>query len=393
MNKNVELFYEPGQILRSLPSGDKSEMSGRQLAFLCGLIKQERPRKILEIGVSSGATTAVLLNCISMLNLKTEIFSLDLAEDYTYDKSKKVGYVIDEYKALSRDEQPYMLFTGAYAVEHLEEIGDHIDFLILDTVHKLPGEILDFLACYPYLERNAVVVLHDIILNHFGSNDRALVNNANDYATKILFDVAAADKFIDIDKNNALSNIGAFKINDDTSKYIENLFSVMSITWTYRVSDEEMHLYRNFYSRYYSEDMLGLFDMAVNLNRKSFAIREQQKKEDFINILKIGTWVERLKSKNVYIYGCGIYGQHLRKMLEQLDIAFGGYIISDGQKMNAGADNLNYLSNLCINGERDLILIGVNKALHGEIGARLQERGIKEGNILFPDEWMYDYLS
>lgn len=393
MNKNVELFYEPGQILRSLPDGDKSEMSGRQLAFLCGLIRQEQPKKILEIGVSSGATTAVLLNCISMLNLKTEIYSLDLAENYAYDKSKKVGYVIEEYRTLSQSKQPHTLFTGAYAVEKLDAIGDHIDFLILDTVHKLPGEILDFLACYPYLERSAVVVLHDITLNHFGNNDRELVRNANDYATKILFDVAAADKFIDIDRNNALSNIGAFKMNDDTSKYIENLFSVMSITWTYRVSEEELHLYRDFYARYYSEDMLELFDMAVNLNRESFDKRERQKKEDFLNILKVGTWVEILKSKNVYIYGGGIYGQQLRSMLEQLDISFGGFVISDGQEKNAGVEDLNYLSDIHINEEKDLILIGVNKSLHGIIRDGLQEQGINEKNILFPDEWMYDYLS
>lgn len=391
MNKNVELFYEPGQILRSLPDGDKSEMSGRQLAFLCGLIKQKQPKKILEIGVSSGATTAVLLHCISMLKLETEIYSLDLAENYTYDKSKKVGYVIEEYQALSQGKQSHTLLTGAYAAEHLEDIGDHIDFLILDTVHKLPGELLDFLACYPYLERGAVVVLHDITLNHFGKSDRELVGNANDYATKILFDVVTADKFIDIDKNNALSNIGAFIINDDTAKYIENLFSAMSITWTYRVSDEELHLYRDFYTRYYSEDMLELFDMAVNMNRESFDRRERQKKEDFRGILKIGTWVERMKSKKVYIYGCGIYGQHLRQMLEQIEITFGGFIISDGQK-SVGVNGVNYLSDFQIDEEKDLILIGVNKSLHGEISDRLQKHGVKKENILFPDEWMYGYL-
>ena len=152
-------------------------------------------------------------------------------------------------------------------------------------------------------------------------------------------------------------------------------------------------MYRDFYARYYSEDMLELFDMAVNLNRESFDKRERQKKEDFLNILKVGTWVEILKSKNVYIYGGGIYGQQLRSMLEQLDISFGGFVISDGQEKNAGVEDLNYLSDIHINEEKDLILIGVNKSLHGIIRDGLQEQGINEKNILFPDEWMYDYLS
>ena len=45
----------------------------------------------------------------------------------------------------------------------IDEIGSDIDFLILDTLHIVPGEILDFLVCLPYLTKDAIVVLHDAI--------------------------------------------------------------------------------------------------------------------------------------------------------------------------------------------------------------------------------------
>lgn len=396
MDRNVELFYGPAQILRELPDGDKSEMSRRQLAFLCGLIRQERPKKILEIGVSSGATTAVLLECVSVLDLEAEIYSIDLAEDYYYDRSKKIGYVLDGYDMSSQDRPrpSHTLFTGAYAAERLDAIGDGIDLLILDTVHRLPGEILDFLACYPYMSQGGMVVLHDIVLNHWGNSDSEISMNAHMYATKVLFDVVVADKFIDIDEEGALSNIAAYKINDHTSGYIDSLFSALSLTWTYKVPDAELRLYREFYSRHYPQDKLDLFDMAVRLNQESFDVRERKKKEDLVSILlKAGKWAERLRSKNVYIYGNGKYAHEFRRVLEQLGVPFAGFIVSDGHKKGDGSGCARYLSEIHMTGEKDLILIGVNKSFHDEILAMLQKQEVKEENILFPDEWMYAYLS
>ncbi len=52
-------------------------MSERQSGFLCGLIKEFKPKRILEIGVAAGGTTAIMLNCISMLGLETSIVSID----------------------------------------------------------------------------------------------------------------------------------------------------------------------------------------------------------------------------------------------------------------------------------------------------------------------------
>ncbi len=38
--------------------------------------------------------------------------------------------------------------------------------MIIDTMHMLPGEVLDFLSLLSWLGERAVVVLHDIAIMH-----------------------------------------------------------------------------------------------------------------------------------------------------------------------------------------------------------------------------------
>ena len=55
-------------------------MTSFQHSFLCGLMKENRPKKIVEVGVSAGGTTGVILHCLKMLNIKSEMYSVDLEE-------------------------------------------------------------------------------------------------------------------------------------------------------------------------------------------------------------------------------------------------------------------------------------------------------------------------
>ena len=63
-------------------SDRKIEMTHFESGFLCGLLKRERPKKILEVGVAAGGTSAVLLKSISMLNLNAKLYSVDLCHKY-----------------------------------------------------------------------------------------------------------------------------------------------------------------------------------------------------------------------------------------------------------------------------------------------------------------------
>ncbi len=77
------LFYEPAQILsvEANPKNaviERAEMTPFQHAFLCGLLRKKKPAKILEIGVSAGGTSCVIMNCLKMLGSNAEFHSVDL---------------------------------------------------------------------------------------------------------------------------------------------------------------------------------------------------------------------------------------------------------------------------------------------------------------------------
>lgn len=378
------LFYEPIDILSHLTSEYGAEMEKEQQAFLCGLIKEYKPQKIVEIGVAAGGTTAVILNCISMLGLEAQLFSLDLSTFFYQDKTKKTGYLAEECKKLLDKNLDHTLYTGKYAVEYLEEIGKDIDFLILDTVHRMPGEILDFLAFFPYLKRDAVVVVHDIALNHY-------YNNWNAFATKLLFDVVAGRKLYRISEKNTLLNIGAFIVNEDTNKYISNTFSALTITWQYCPKKEELDLYRDCYLKYYQDVDIELFDMAVSMNCKSLEKKRIEKKhiwkKEFIDACQ---WSVSISHKRIYVYGCGYYGKRFYEFLTACGMRPFGYIISDGHDKK-GIENVFYLSDINLDEENYIILIGVEPLRQEEIRTILIEHKIDK--YMIPSREMYMSLN
>lgn len=103
MYNSVDLFYEPQKILNEKTNGEiaeYSEMTDFQQAFLCGLIREKKPRKILEVGVAAGGTTAVILNCVNMVNAgdSCEMYSLDISDRWYRDDSKETGFVVKEHE-------------------------------------------------------------------------------------------------------------------------------------------------------------------------------------------------------------------------------------------------------------------------------------------------------
>ena len=319
----VTLFKEPIEILDKISSDRKSEMTEWQLSFLCGLIKESRPQKLVEIGVAAGGTTAVILNCIKLLELDTQVNSIDISEMLYSDQSLKTGYLAEQAVKVLDDIVNFKLYTGGISAEFLEEIGKEIDFLILDTMHVMPGELLDFLACLPFLKEGSIVVLHDILLHHLTYSDDA-------YATQLLLDTVVAEKIIDIDPSEKCGypNIGAFKITRDTKKYIANVFNALLVTWQYVLSEKQVKLYRNFYSKYYEKKYSEIFDTAVQFNQatieKKYQLLYQNKISEFCSVYQM---IQQIKGFNIYIYGCGSFGQELKGILEGCGINICGFIV------------------------------------------------------------------
>ena len=184
--RDIDLFYEPEKECNQLTEGKNrkySEMTLFQQAFLCGLIREKRPEKVVEIGVAGGGTTAVILTCLKMLGGHSEMFSVDSSEKWYRNEMLDTGFVAKEYMDFIVGEIKHKFYLGKIIPYVIDEIRDDIDFLILDTTHSMPGEFMDFLVCLPYLRDGCIVVLHDVIENHGTCNDCEM-------ATKLLFNMA-----------------------------------------------------------------------------------------------------------------------------------------------------------------------------------------------------------
>jgi hypothetical protein len=96
-----------------------SEMSSAQRMFLNALILREKPKKLLEIGVSAGGSSIVILNAIKDFS-DAKLFSIDLYDTWYKDINYKTGYYVDDYPHLK---SKWKLFTGGLALKFIEKIA------------------------------------------------------------------------------------------------------------------------------------------------------------------------------------------------------------------------------------------------------------------------------
>ena len=104
------------------------------------------------------------------------------------------------------------------------------------------------------------MVLHDIGASHYWGD-------SSTYATQLLLDVVVAEKYImrDTDRTHGYPNIGAFIVNDDTRKYIEDCFHALTLPWQYIPDSQQLRLYGNVIKSHYSEELQSLYQMIVGL--------------------------------------------------------------------------------------------------------------------------------
>ena len=240
-------------------------MSEFESAFLCGLIKKYEPKKILEVGVAAGGSTAIILNCLEDIGQKYKMHSVDVSEKYYRTNDKPSGFLAEKsIKNLKVGK--HKLYLGKILPQLIDDIGGEIDFVILDTMHILPGEVLDFLVVLPYLTDNAVVCMHDVSYHQYKPQ------NAFGYATDSLFSSVVADKILNFLPNDdnvyksKYANIAAFQINSQTMKNIYNVFLALTLRWAYLPSNDQFNEYANFLQKNYSQDLYSIFIEAAKMN-------------------------------------------------------------------------------------------------------------------------------
>lgn len=248
-----------------------ADMSRFDSAFICGLMEEHRPRKIVEVGVDSGGTTAIILQCLSDLGYEFEMHSIDVRTESISNPNEPVGYLGERARQLLGITS-HRLHAGTVLPQCIDEIGPDIDFLILDTYHCLPGEVLDFLAALPYCTDDAFVCLHDIRENFKTWNHRHLFGNA------ALFSCITGEKYLNDDgkRSHAYPNIGAVRITADTMRNAADVAALLMVSWDYLPSEDQLQSYGELIDAHYGEDVRWLISRAIELNRDLLSLSPKE---------------------------------------------------------------------------------------------------------------------
>lgn len=318
-------WYEPSDKLR-VTEKFLCEMSREEHGFLCGIIRLCNPKKILEIGVAEGGTTAVIMTALNKLKLSSEVISVDINKNLYCNSQLETGYVYKLLQKTIEGNSSHKFLFGHTVARWLEHIGGNIDFVIIDTTHILPGELLDFLAIYPFLSKDAMIILHDTNLNYertLEKNIDTILHSGASIATKILLSTAVGEKYVNGAENYL--NIGAIKVNSDTEKYIADVFWTLSLTWSCCIEDKILEEYRSLYLKWYSSECIRMFDIAVDNNRVMNRNIQFSKNKQNLEIRgKTFALCEFLFSKitynsNVVIYGAGGMGKQIYNFLKAIN--------------------------------------------------------------------------
>ncbi len=228
-----------------------SEMSAAEKEFLHALVLRHKPKKVLELGVSAGAASAIILHALQHLDKKATLSSIDFSSRWYKDTSKRSGFVITEN--LPELAGNWTLYTPGIAAKYMDTIGAGIDFCLIDTMHRNPGEILDVLMVLPYLAENALVVFHDIALQ------TASPAHLASYTNSVLFSVLQGKKFLPANKHLPFANIGAIQLAPVTGQNIYDIFNLLLMPWTYLPGNAEYITLVEHFNAWYPEENVNLF--------------------------------------------------------------------------------------------------------------------------------------
>jgi len=230
------------------------EMWNNQREFLNGVVRRFRPKKIVEIGVSKGCASSIVLNAI-------QDYSIDLSSKHSIGKCVRTLFP----NLLSK----WTLYTGDFASKFMEEIGKNIDMVLIDSAHFEPGEILDFIIVLPFLSEEAIVVMHDIANQiTVPKKYKKWISKRNEWAPYIIFNSIRGKTYLPSGDNLLTHDIGAKKLDIDQKKYFHDYFRVLGGQWQYFPQEKYINEITEYFKKYYDNDCLNIFAEAVNFNRK-----------------------------------------------------------------------------------------------------------------------------
>lgn len=227
--------------------------------MLLTLIERVDARKVVEIGVASGASTLFILGMLSALTGQRQLFAFDFQAQYFADRSKPSGFLALESE-FNRDDR-LVLCVEASSLELRSTLaaravdpGTPVDLAFVDANHRHPWPTIDFLMLLPLMREGGMVVFHDI-------NLPTLTGAARDLGATRLFSRRFPERFVVLGDR---PNMGAIRLGDRT-EMMDLALASLGEPWEVELSPAHK-------ARVMSETLAGgLADRVADLARNLFS--------------------------------------------------------------------------------------------------------------------------
>lgn len=256
--------YDKEIITDRIRRNSKYILSDEEALFINGLIRKNKLKNCLEIGVAHGGSSIIILNSIKDIE-DSLLVSLDLNSEIYNEPDKKTGYRVNQY--FPELAKKWKLYTGHQPHKFLDNLNIKFDLLFLDTTHVSPGELINFIEALPFLNENAIVVIHDLLWHLYKTDDY----NYKFFPSCIsLFPSLYGDKVLIKKNKGSISNIGAVFLYPNQERHYLDYFLLLLNFWEYIPKDNQINDLRLFIQKYYKDSRyINIFDLAVNLNKKA----------------------------------------------------------------------------------------------------------------------------
>ena len=234
----------------------------KEAQFINGIIRKNQLKNCLEIGVARGGSSILILNSIKDIE-NSLLVSLDLNHRVFNDPNRLTGYRVNKYfPELSKK---WKLYTGAQPHIFLDKLNIKFDFLLLDSAHVSPGEILNFIEALPFLNENAIVVIHDIMWHFYKKSKIKFFPSCISLMPSLY-----GDKIFMHKKDGGAPNIGAVFLYPNQEKHYIDYFLLLLNFWEYIPKDNQINELRLFIKKYYKDrKYINIFDSAVRENKNA----------------------------------------------------------------------------------------------------------------------------
>jgi hypothetical protein len=294
------------------PAWTTGNISSADAAFLNELIQEIVPAEVVEIGVASGVSSAVLLHALASVHGNPNpaapwLYSFD-AIDYCYfDASRPIGAAVDELVPALRPAWRMTVGTALGARDMLR--GRDLAFAFIDADHRHPWATFDFLALLPVLRSGAWVAFHDVRLPQLSSAPEYQV-----HGPQYLFEAWPWTKRIE----PLGGNTGACRLDAPAGEVFDFCLEVLKRDWEIcppRAIGEALGLPR------------GLVDRQAN-QKGLFALQHALRHS-------IGG-----RTRPLIIWGAGEAGRKTLSLMNELGYRVDGFVDRDLRKQAGQVDGL-----------------------------------------------------